>query len=101
MTSYIKRHWKEGGFCEHRYKTQYGKTHRGMNVLGRLCVTSGINDRLIRETPAFESHGLTDSKYLPLLIYNFGGEGKSIKKVPLLHYAIANHSLNMKEGVEA
>jgi len=101
MTSYIKCHWKEGGFCEHRYKTQYGKTHRGMTVPGRLCVTSGIYDRLIRETPAFETDELTDSKYLPLLMYNFGGEGKSIKKVPLPHYAIANHSLNMKEGAKA
>ena len=101
MTSYITCHEREGGFCEHRYRMRYVKTHRGLTVPGRLCVTSGINDRLIRKTPAFETDELTDSKYLPLLIYNFGGEGNSIKKVPLLHYAIANHSLNMDEEAKA
>jgi len=101
MTSYIKRHWIEGGFREHRYRMRYVKTHRGMTVPGRLCVTSGTNDRLIRKTPAFESYELIDSKYLPLLVYNFGGEGRSIEKVTPLHYVIANHSLNMKEGVKA
>jgi len=101
MTSYIKCHEREGGLCEQRYMMLYVKTHRGITVPGRLCVTSGTNDRLIRETPAFETDELTDSKYLPLLIYNFGGEGNSIKKVPLPHYAIANHSLNIDEGAKA
>jgi len=101
MISYITRHWIEGGFCEQRYMMRYVKTHRGMTVPGRLCVTSGTNDRLIRETPAFETDELTDSKYLPLLMYNFGGEGRNIEKVPPLHYAFANHSLNMDEGMKA
>jgi len=101
MISYIKCHWIEGGLCEHGYMMQYVKTHRGMTVPGRLCVTSGTNDRLIRETPAFETDELTDSKHLPLLMYNFGGEGRNIEEIPPLHYVIANNSLNMDEVVKA
>jgi len=101
MISYIKCHWIEGGFCEHGYMMQYVKTHRGMTVPGRLCVTSGTNHQLIGETLVVETDELTDAKYLPLLMYNFGGEGRNIEEIPPLHYIITNHSFNIDEVAKA
>ena len=101
MISYITCHEREGGFCEQRYRMRYVKTHRGMTVPGRLCVTSGTNRRLIRETPAVKTDELTDSRYLPLPMYKFGGESRNIEENPPLHYIITNHSLNMDEGAKA